>query len=308
MRFGGHQTFYIREGWLFKGLELLIERPQDLVSELAFDHLGVGKNMALSIQHWLQATGLAVKAEKTNGVRTRLLVPTRLAHLIWERDRYFAFPETWWILHTSILHERDHAETWYWFFNHFTADRFDRESCLRKFMRYIQNDLPGNTPKENTVAKDLSCLINTYAVDVPLRDVDPEEDISCPFRDLDLLVNFRESAHLQLQRRRRKVTPHIFMHALELCLRRSEIDDNEVVENSVTDIRFFDLSRLDNNPMRVFALSTDVFFETLVDIEREHPELGVRVIGLAGDRQIRIFRHDPFYWIAKTYESGSREI
>jgi len=25
MRFGGHQTFFIREGWLHKGLKLLIE-------------------------------------------------------------------------------------------------------------------------------------------------------------------------------------------------------------------------------------------------------------------------------------------
>lgn len=306
MRFGGHQTFYIREGWLFKGLQLLIERPEDLVSDLSFDHLGVGKNMALSIQHWLQATGLATKADKTNGVRTRHLVPTELAKMIWERDRYFAFPETWWILHTNILHERDHAETWYWFFNHYSADRFDREACLRKFMRYIQNYLPGNTPKENTVAKDLSCLINTYAIDVPLRDVDPEEDISCPFRELDLLVNYRESGHLQIQRRRRVVAPHVFMLALERCLRRLETDEDRVNDGAVSDIRFFDLSRIDNNPMRVFALSTDVFFETLVDLEREHPDLGVRVIGLAGDRQIRVVRHEPDYWIAAIFEARSQ--
>jgi len=305
MRFGGHQTFYIREGWLFKGLQLLIERPEDLVSDLSFDHLGVGKNMALSIQHWLQATGLAVKADKTSGVRTRLLTPTRLAELIWDRDRYFAFPDTWWILHTNILHEREHAETWYWFFNHYSADRFDRESCLRKFMRYVHNDLTGNIPKERTVAKDLSCFINTYAVDVPMRDIDPEEDINCPFRELDLLVNYRESGHIQLQRRRRNIAPNVFMHALERCLRMGEAADDPIMEGTVTDLRFFDLSRMDNNPMRVFALSTDVFFEMLIDLEREYPEMGIRVIGLAGDRQIRVVRHDPFYWIAEAFDSRS---
>ena len=172
-------------------------------------------------------------------------------------------------------------------------------------MRYVHSDLPGNIPKEQTVAKDLSCFINTYAVDVPMRDVDPEDDINCPFRELDLLVNYRESGHIQLQRRRRRIAPHVFMHALERCLRLSEADDDLVREGSVTDLRFFDLSRMDNNPMRVFALSTDVFFEMLVDLERENPELGIRVIGLAGDRQIRVVRRDPFDWVAEAFDSRS---
>jgi len=61
MRFGGHQTFYLREGWLYKGLNLLMTKPEMFEEELVFDHLGVGRNMALSIVYWLEATGLAAK-------------------------------------------------------------------------------------------------------------------------------------------------------------------------------------------------------------------------------------------------------
>ena len=59
MKFSGHETFAIREGWLHKGLKLLIEEPELLYDEYVADFLGVGKNMSRSIRHWLEVTGLA---------------------------------------------------------------------------------------------------------------------------------------------------------------------------------------------------------------------------------------------------------
>jgi hypothetical protein len=50
MRFGGHQTFSIREGWLFKGMRLLEGEPELFGSEYLQDYLGVGKNMAKAIR------------------------------------------------------------------------------------------------------------------------------------------------------------------------------------------------------------------------------------------------------------------
>lgn len=57
MKFGGHETFPVREGWLHKGLKLVVEEPEKLVDEHVADWLGVGRNMAKSIRYWLQATG-----------------------------------------------------------------------------------------------------------------------------------------------------------------------------------------------------------------------------------------------------------
>ena len=82
MRFGGHQTFFIREGWLHKGLKLLKEdedRDEKLLThELSADYLGVGKNMAMAIRHWLVATGLAEHDENEKGKSVKNLVPTTL--------------------------------------------------------------------------------------------------------------------------------------------------------------------------------------------------------------------------------------
>lgn len=59
MRFGGHQTFAIRGGWLYKGLRMVMEDPKRMDDPDVADWLGVGRNMVKSIYHWLQATGLA---------------------------------------------------------------------------------------------------------------------------------------------------------------------------------------------------------------------------------------------------------
>lgn len=48
MRFGGHETFPVREGWLHKGLKLVAEEPDKLSHEHVADWLGVGRNMAKS--------------------------------------------------------------------------------------------------------------------------------------------------------------------------------------------------------------------------------------------------------------------
>ena len=102
MRFGGHQTFAIRDGWLFKGLRLVVEDPARLGDPDLADWLGVGKNMAKAIHHWLLATGLAEK-DVTQGSRTRILRPTDLGKQVWKRDRYFLLPGTWWAIHVRLI-------------------------------------------------------------------------------------------------------------------------------------------------------------------------------------------------------------
>ena len=64
MRFGGHQTFFVREGWLAKGLGLLRDDATAFDDPYVADQLGVGRNMAKSIEHWLLATGIAERSER----------------------------------------------------------------------------------------------------------------------------------------------------------------------------------------------------------------------------------------------------
>ena len=96
MKFSGHETFAIREGWLHKGLKLLIEEPELLYDEYVADWLGVGKNMSRSIRHWLEVTGLAKRETGSGRHRQVRLKETELGRLISERDPYFVDIGTWW--------------------------------------------------------------------------------------------------------------------------------------------------------------------------------------------------------------------
>ncbi|MFP8874105.1 MAG: DUF4007 family protein, partial [Myxococcota bacterium] len=136
MRFGGHQTFTIRDGWLFKGLRLVMEDPERLGDPDLADWMGVGKNMAKSIHHWLLATGLAER-DPEHGRQTRILRPTAAGKIIWDRDRYFLLPGTWWAIHLQLVHRPADAFSWHWFFNHFSSDRFERPICAEALRRHL---------------------------------------------------------------------------------------------------------------------------------------------------------------------------
>src|SRR5688500_9978746 len=109
MRFGGHETFPIREGWLHKGLRLLVERPHELAGEEAADSLGVGRNMAKSIRHWLQATGLAVVAPRGEVATGIPLAPSSLGRVVYAADPYFLDAGTYWALHVNLVNAASHA-------------------------------------------------------------------------------------------------------------------------------------------------------------------------------------------------------
>ena len=60
MKFRGHETFFIRKGWLNKGIKNVKKMP-GLFSDRSvnpMDVLGIGSVMVKSLRYWLQATGL----------------------------------------------------------------------------------------------------------------------------------------------------------------------------------------------------------------------------------------------------------
>lgn len=89
MKFSGHETFPVREGWLHKGMKLLSEEPEQFLNEEVADLLGVGRNMAKAIRHWLLVTGLASATGNELRGRASLLHLTELGQLVWAHDPYF---------------------------------------------------------------------------------------------------------------------------------------------------------------------------------------------------------------------------
>jgi len=285
VRFSGHETFPVREGWLYKGLQLLIEEPRKLFDMHAADYLGVGANMAKSIRYWLQTTGLAF----TDASRKGQLTPTELGQLIAEHDPYFIDVRTWWLLHINTLTPPAYATTWEWFFNTFNLERFDRAVAtenLRQFIQLRQKALP--SPK--TLERDLTCLLATYAMSIPSEDDDPEEARDSPFRELRLLRYYRASGKYHLQYHRKDIHPCVFGY----CVSRAFEDAG------FGDISIQRLTREPGGPGRAFVLTHETLFELLVELSVAYPEFHIH--GHAGQRALAVPKRPAIDWIEEMYQ------
>jgi len=294
MRFGGHETFAIREGWLHKGLKLLIEQPERLVDEYSADWLGVGRNMAKSIRHWLLATGLAEKSTGQGSKKNARLQPTDLGQMIYDRDLYFSEIGTWWALHVNLVNAPDHAASWVWFFNHFNLNRFERSVCVESLRRHMQMTYK-RKPNPKTLQRDMNCLLNTYAKRIPEENIDPEEALDCPFVELGLMTYFRTSGYFQTHQGPKDISPQLLGYALSKSI--DEASDGK----GTVDISIRQAAQTPGGPGRAFVLTGESLFELTLSAESKAKSDEIQIAGLAGERVIRISRKSPLNWMKEYY-------
>ncbi|OQB81208.1 MAG: hypothetical protein BWX88_04342 [Planctomycetes bacterium ADurb.Bin126] len=297
MRFSGHETFSIREGWLHKGLTMLIETPERLFDDHAEDYLGVGRNMAKSIRHWLQATRLA----EADPLRRGRLQATPLGHCIAGHDRYFVEPGTWWVLHVNLVNEPSYAETWMWFFNRFNLERFDRAVVVENLRRHVQMQ-SAKEVSVKTLDRDVACLLSSYAKPIPGDTDDPEEARDCPFRQLDLMSYFRTSGYYQLHQYVKPIPAEV----LGYCLSMAFPETREAGE--ACDVGLYEAGRAPGGPGRAFCLNSESLFEVASRAERDSRHGELQIVGHAGSRQIRVVRRQPIDWVEAYYASIAQEV
>ena len=296
MRFGGHQTFSIRDGWLFKGLRLAVEEPARLGDPDLADWLGVGKNMAKSIHHWLLATGLAER-DTAHGNNTRALTATPFGELVWRHDRYFLLPGTWWAVHVQLLHRPEHAYSWYWFFNHFSASRFERPVCAEALRRHLAST-GQRMPSTRTLDRDINCLLRSYSVSVPREQGDPEDALECPLSELGLLVHSRQTGFFHVNRDLKAVPFHLFGYSLAYAMERF----GAVNFPTNHDLSLTELTHGPNAPGRVFALNAEATYELIADYEAQRL---LRIDGQAGERIVRVDGLPSGEWLSRYYDAES---
>ena len=187
-QFSGHETFPLRYGWLKKAYDLVSETKDDpknkskFTDDEAIATLGVGKNMVSSIRFWAQACNI-IKENGQNG-----LAPTQLGEDIFGVDGLDPFMEnaaTLWLVHWHLCSKAERT-TWYWAFNHFLAQSFERELLVKDLMRLAANrEWP--RVSSTTVKRDVDCFARTYAVRMPSGRGLHEEALESPLAELGLL-------------------------------------------------------------------------------------------------------------------------
>ncbi|MCH8135315.1 MAG: DUF4007 family protein [Proteobacteria bacterium] len=296
MRFAGHETFAIREGWLHKGITLLDQEPTKFEDDYVADWLGVGRNMAKSIKHWLVATQLADRIVDPISRKKGPLEITRLGRTIIERDPYFLERGTWWALHANLANNKDHAATWHWFFNYFLNVRFERATCIESLRRYLAAN-QARVPSLKTLQRDIACLLTTYSKNVPPVLADPEDATDSPFRELGLLVHFRDSGSYG---REPMTAADIPAELVPYALLTANHEFGQEQDFTEVDIR--EACLMPGGPGRCFNMELEAFYELCVDAESKLGRDCFAVVSLAGERIIRFKAMSREGWLESYYE------
>lgn len=232
MKFRAHDTFFIRKGWLSKGMKCVELKPNIFVdkNENPMDILGIGSNMVKALRYWLQAVGLTW--EPNAGRRDQNF--TRLGEQIWHNDPYMEELGTLFLLQYELATDRDNATAWYYFFNEFSMSEFTREDFVRALQNYILMAEDGGSVATRSLGDDFACIINTYLPRYKINPekISPENNIDCPFGELGLvdILDKRKKTYRKLQPSVESIDPWVaYAVIMDQANNRVEIGLNEIL-------------------------------------------------------------------------------
>ena len=184
--FGQHQSFYLREGWLHKGLEAITQDKSLLTQKEAFEKLGIGKNMITALRFWLVACGVA-----EYDMKNKSYTITEMGQLIFDNDSNLNLSFSKALIHYYLAKNSEIADingnksatVIYWFFNELEGTVFEKQFLLEQYTKWatMQKDV-----SENSLKRDIECLIQMY--DINNMYFDPEDVLHSPLADLKLVI------------------------------------------------------------------------------------------------------------------------
>ncbi|NMD72293.1 DUF4007 family protein [Bacillus sp. DNRA2] len=181
MAYARHQSFYLRDKWISKGLKAIINSTRFFYEDDSPEEIGLGKNMVQSLRFWMVATEV-IYEEKSNKQTEHLL--TDLGKLIYHKDRLLQKNDTVSLLHYNLVRNKnDLATVFDWYFNDFKETITQRDSLLRAFTNWVYSN--DKSVSQKSLKRDIDCLVQLYTK--RSEENDPEDFIFSPFTKLNLL-------------------------------------------------------------------------------------------------------------------------
>lgn len=294
MKFRAHDTFFIRKGWLNKGMKYVNFKPDVFVDkeENPMDVLGIGSNMVKALRYWLQAVGLT--QEPNHGRRIQTF--TRFGKCIFENDRYVEELGTLYLLHYKLVCNKDEATAWYYFFNEFSMSEFTKEDFVAALQNYVLMSDGEASVALRSLNDDFACIVNTYLprYKTSQKHISPENNIDCPFGELGLIDVLNKDKKIY---KKSIPAPESFNPWAILAV----ITDQA---HGRTEIGLNELLTAQCNIGRVFNLDAITMLDVLHQVER----LGeIKIIRTAGLDVIRILNQRSFQECVDTYYANIEE-
>ena len=291
MKFRAHDTFFIRKGWLSKGMKHISEKSDVFVSkdENPMDIFGIGTNMVKALRYWLQATGIS-KEPKT-GKRTQTF--TELGERVFEYDRYVEELGTLVLLHYKLSSNKDDATAWYYFFNQFNQKEFNKDEFVEEVNKFLSIE-GESTVALRSITDDFNCIINTYVPRMktnPLK-INAENNIDCPFGELGLIDLVQKGKNPRY--RKVSISPELIDPWIALAIIVDQAGDNQ-------SIHLNELLHSELNIGKILNLDAVTLLEVLHRIEKIEQ---IKIIRTAGLDVIKILNPLTFSQCVNRYYKG----
>ena len=296
MRFRAHETFAIRKGWLHKGMKNVVNSPTVFIDKDVnpMEKLGLGTHMVKALRYWLQVAGLTYENQKT-----RMQFLTRFGKLVWENDKYIEEDGTLYLIHYFLSSNKEMGTSWYYFFNHYNATEFTKESYLESIKLFLYEQEKENEGKEikfseRALVEDLDCILRTY---LPSQTkYSPESNMDSPFLDLQLLkvMDSKEKVFAKNSPLSLVINPLIILAVM--INEKEKLEEKDNVKFS--DIKISTLESAPNNIGRIFNLNNLTVAMYLDKLQN----MGyIKVVRTAGLDIVKINEDLTFIEVVKTY-------
>ena len=285
-KFGAHQTFSPRFGWLKKAFDGVSKNPQIFSDDDAPRHLGVGKNMVDSIAFWATAFRIISPLNEKSKSGAKLYEVTPFGRFIFDNERgvdqYLEDPNTLWLLHWNSLQAGCQLPVWWLSFNSFHAVEFSSEA-LQIFVVEQTTSSNWNFSNLKPIQKDVDCLLKMYSPRENQSRLTVDDFLDSPFRDLGLLT----PSSLTSNGFRFEYGPKAGLSAevaLAICL--------DFIARTTPDARTVTVGRLVNDhgsPGRLLKLSEQALGDLLSNASGDFPDF-ISLTSPTGSMQLNAYK------------------
>lgn len=304
-QFSGHETFPLRYGWLKKTHDAIVEDQQAghersiFYDARAIAKFGVGKNMVASMRHWATQCGMAQGGGKGNDI-----TPTALGEKLFDDnglDPFMEIPSTAWLIHWKLASSAEKT-TWFWFFNHFSGNQFERHQLVENLTKFAR-DRNWGISSQATIKRDVECFVRTYAARPITQKQTLEDSLECPLTELGLIKAIGKNSGFRLVRGPKPTLGDgVFIFSV--------LDFWNRISSAQT-LSFEALAHYPGSPGRVFLLTEDALADRLSDLE-EQTNGQLRWSETAGLKQLvrseKLDLDDREEWIDQDYSNENRKV
>lgn len=247
MAYARHQSFYIKQNWINKGIKAVDANPSLFMDVSNYKELGIGKNMFISLKYWLEALNIVDFSKDTPEL-------TPFGRFISEFDLSCQKPFTLNLLHYYLtlkepMNGADLSHTFYWFFN-LNEDRiFKKATLLDELVKWDTSEYKRST-SENTIGRDIDCLLLTYT---KTEKSHPEDKNVSVLANLKLLQKQGDS-YVRLPLRSSMLDKKVFFYmTLNLIEKENQnkfasdkfLEIGKLIDSEMSPGRIFGMNRVD---------------------------------------------------------------